>query len=136
MTGGDDHGGDAVWPALRCELGESLIWDERASVFWWVDIHQGALYRASPRERVRDRWLFGETLGHVHYAIDYLKSPEAYRLGPRVVVVGAGNVALDAASMAARNWLTRGIFKPCGLPVGMSQNGGANSSFFSRATEQ
>jgi len=47
--------------------------------------------------------LLGETLGHVYYAIDYLKSPEAYRLGRNVVVVGAGNVALDAARIAVRN---------------------------------
>jgi glutamate synthase (NADPH/NADH) small chain len=47
--------------------------------------------------------LLGETIGNVYYAIDYLKSPEAYRLGKNVVVVGAGNVALDAARMAIRN---------------------------------
>jgi glutamate synthase (NADPH/NADH) small chain len=47
--------------------------------------------------------LLGETLGNVYYAIDYLKSPEAYRLGRNVVVVGAGNVALDVARVAIRN---------------------------------
>jgi glutamate synthase (NADPH) small chain len=47
--------------------------------------------------------LLGETLGNVYFAIDYLKSPEAYRLGRDVVVVGAGNVALDAARIAIRN---------------------------------
>ncbi len=45
----------------------------------------------------------GETLGHVHYAIDYLKSPEVYRLGNRVCVIGAGNVAMDVARTALRN---------------------------------
>lgn len=44
----------------------------------------------------------GETLGNVHYAIDYLKSPEVFRLGERVVVIGAGNVAMDAARTAIR----------------------------------
>ena len=44
----------------------------------------------------------GETLGHVHYAINYLKSPESFRLGRRVAVVGAGNVAMDAARTAKR----------------------------------
>ncbi len=44
----------------------------------------------------------GETLGNVHYAIDYLKSPETYRLGENVAVIGAGNVALDAARSAIR----------------------------------
>jgi len=46
--------------------------------------------------------LLGETLGHVHFAIDYLKSPEAYRLGKKVAIVGAGNVAIDAARTAIR----------------------------------
>jgi len=46
--------------------------------------------------------LLGETLGNVYYAIDYLKSPEAYRLGKNIVIVGAGNVALDAARIAVR----------------------------------
>lgn len=45
----------------------------------------------------------GETLGHVHYAINYLKSPEAYELGRKVAVIGAGNVAMDAARTALRN---------------------------------
>ncbi|APG27836.1 dihydropyrimidine dehydrogenase [Syntrophotalea acetylenivorans] len=48
----------------------------------------------------------GETLGHVHYAINYLKSPEAYELGRKVVVIGAGNVAMDAARTALRNGAT------------------------------
>jgi glutamate synthase (NADPH/NADH) small chain len=46
--------------------------------------------------------LLGETLGNVHYATDFLKSPGAYDLGRRVAVVGAGNVALDAARVAIR----------------------------------
>ena len=44
----------------------------------------------------------GETLGHVHYAVNYLKSPEAYYLGDKVLVIGAGNVAMDAARTAKR----------------------------------
>ncbi len=48
----------------------------------------------------------GETLGHVHYAINYLKSPEAYELGKKVAVIGAGNVAMDAARTALRNGAT------------------------------
>jgi glutamate synthase (NADPH/NADH) small chain len=47
--------------------------------------------------------LKGETLGHVHYAIDYLKSPEVYHLGRRVCIIGAGNVAMDVARTALRN---------------------------------
>ena len=45
----------------------------------------------------------GETLGNVHYAIDYLKSPSVYSLGNKVAVIGAGNVAMDAARVAKRS---------------------------------
>jgi glutamate synthase (NADPH) small chain len=44
----------------------------------------------------------GESLGHVHYAIDYLKNPDVYELGNKVIVIGAGNVALDVARTALR----------------------------------
>lgn len=45
----------------------------------------------------------GESLGNVHYAIDYLKTPEIYRIGERVIVIGAGDVGMDAARTAKRN---------------------------------
>lgn len=44
----------------------------------------------------------GESLGNVHYAIDYLKNPEVYDLGEKVCVIGAGNVAMDVARTALR----------------------------------
>ena len=47
--------------------------------------------------------LLGETLGHVHFAIDYLRAPHAHELGKKVVVIGAGNVAMDAARTALRS---------------------------------
>lgn len=45
----------------------------------------------------------GETLGHVHYAIDYLKNPAVYTLGRKVCIIGAGNVAMDVARTAVRH---------------------------------
>jgi glutamate synthase (NADPH/NADH) small chain len=45
----------------------------------------------------------GESLGHVHYAIDYLKNPDIYDLGDRVCIIGAGNAAMDVARTALRN---------------------------------
>ena len=45
----------------------------------------------------------GESLGNVHFAIDYLKTPKAYDLGKKVIVVGAGNVAMDVARTVIRN---------------------------------
>lgn len=44
----------------------------------------------------------GESLGNVHYAIDYLKNPEVYNLGNKVCVIGAGNAAMDVARTAIR----------------------------------
>ncbi|NMB00732.1 MAG: NAD(P)-dependent oxidoreductase [Firmicutes bacterium] len=45
----------------------------------------------------------GESLGHVHYAIEYLRNPSVYRLGKSVAVIGAGNVAMDVARTAFRH---------------------------------
>ena len=44
----------------------------------------------------------GESLGNVHYAIDYLSNPDAYSLGETVNVIGAGNAAMDVARTALR----------------------------------
>lgn len=44
----------------------------------------------------------GESLGNVHYAIEYLRNPAVYRLGKRICVIGAGNVAMDVARTAFR----------------------------------
>ena len=45
----------------------------------------------------------GESLGNVHYAIEYLKNPNVYRLGKRVAIIGAGNVAMDVARTVLRH---------------------------------
>ncbi|MCL2106141.1 MAG: NAD(P)-dependent oxidoreductase [Oscillospiraceae bacterium] len=45
----------------------------------------------------------GESLGHVHFAIEYLRNPAVYDLGERVLVIGAGNVAMDVARTALRH---------------------------------
>lgn len=50
----------------------------------------------------------GETLGNVHFAIDYLKNPDSYNeLGEHVTVIGAGNVAMDAARTIVRKSHTK-----------------------------
>lgn len=61
-----------------------------------------AIFIATGTGRPNRLGLLGETLGHVHFAIDYLKSPGSYRLGRKVAVIGAGNVAIDAARTAVR----------------------------------
>jgi len=45
----------------------------------------------------------GESLGHVHYAIEYLRNPGVYRLGDSLSIIGAGNVAIDVARTAIRH---------------------------------
>lgn len=45
----------------------------------------------------------GETLGHVHFGINYLGSPDSFKLGQRVIVIGAGNAAMDVARTALRH---------------------------------
>lgn len=45
----------------------------------------------------------GETLGNVHFAINYLNNPSVYKLGNRVTIIGAGNAAMDVARTAVRN---------------------------------
>lgn len=45
----------------------------------------------------------GESLGHVHFGINYLGSPESFKLGQRVIVIGAGNAAMDVARTALRH---------------------------------
>lgn len=61
-----------------------------------------AVFISTGTGRPRKLGLLGETLGHVHFAVDYLKTPEAFKLGNRVAIVGAGNVAIDAARTAIR----------------------------------
>lgn len=45
----------------------------------------------------------GETLGNVHFAINYLANPDVYELGKSVNIIGAGNSAMDVARTAIRH---------------------------------
>ena len=44
----------------------------------------------------------GETFGNVFYAINYLNNPDVYDLGEKVIIIGAGNAAMDVARTAIR----------------------------------
>ncbi|MBQ9743594.1 MAG: NAD(P)-dependent oxidoreductase [Clostridia bacterium] len=44
----------------------------------------------------------GETLGNVHFAINYLTNPDVYKLGDKLTIIGAGNAAMDVARTAIR----------------------------------
>ena len=45
----------------------------------------------------------GETLGNVHYGINYLANPDSFKLGRRVAVIGVGNAAMDVARTVLRH---------------------------------
>lgn len=45
----------------------------------------------------------GESLGNVHYAINYLANPDAFVLGDRVAIIGMGNAAMDVARTILRH---------------------------------
>ena len=45
----------------------------------------------------------GETFGNVHFGINYLNNPDSYHLGETVIVIGAGNAAMDVARTALRH---------------------------------
>lgn len=45
----------------------------------------------------------GETFGNVHFAINYLNNPSVYKLGEKVIIIGAGNAAMDVARTALRS---------------------------------
>lgn len=45
----------------------------------------------------------GESLGNVHYAIDYLANPDAYDLGDTIAIIGMGNSAMDVARTVIRH---------------------------------
>ncbi len=44
----------------------------------------------------------GESLGNVHFAIDFLANPDAYHLGDNVAIIGMGNTAMDVARTLLR----------------------------------
>lgn len=68
----------------------------------FLDDGYEAIFIGSGTWRARRLHVPGESLGNVHYTIDYLQNPDVYDLGERVAVIGAGNAAMDAARTALR----------------------------------
>lgn len=81
---------------LNCHIGSNLLIEDM-----FIDGYD-AIFLAVGTAKPNRLGLLGETLGHVHFAIDYLKSPDVYELGKTVAVIGAGNVAMDVARTAIR----------------------------------
>lgn len=46
--------------------------------------------------------IIGESLGNVHFAIDFLANPAAYDLGHDIAIIGMGNTAMDVARTILR----------------------------------
>lgn len=80
----------------NCHIGSNLLLEDM-----FIDGYD-AVFLAVGTAKPNRLGLLGETLGHVHFAIDFLKSPKAYDLGKTVAVIGAGNVAMDVARTALR----------------------------------
>ena len=80
----------------NCHIGTNLLLEDM-----FIDGYD-AIFLAVGTAKPNRLGLLGETLGHVHFAVDFLKAPEAYDLGKTVAVIGAGNVAMDVARTALR----------------------------------
>ena len=80
----------------NCHIGSNILIEDM-----FIDGYD-AIFLAVGTAKPNRLGLIGETLGHVHFADDFLKSPRVYDLGKTVAVIGAGNVAMDAARTAIR----------------------------------
>lgn len=82
FRGGMDIGGDITLDSLR-ERFDAILITAGASIPRKLDIP-------------------GEENPDIIYALDYLKDPGAYSLGKKVLVIGGGNVTMDACRTARR----------------------------------
>lgn len=64
----------------------------------------------------------GESLGNVHFAIDYLANPDAYDLGDNIAIIGMGNSAMDVARTALRKGARTVTLYARGLTSNASQH--------------
>lgn len=80
----------------NCHIGSNLLLEDM-----FIDGYD-AIFLAVGTAKPNRLGLLGETLGHVHFAIDFLKAPNVYDLGKTVAVIGAGNVAMDVARSSLR----------------------------------
>ena len=64
----------------------------------------------------------GESLGNVHFAIDYLVNPDVYELGDKVAIIGVGNSAMDVARTALRHGAKEVILYARGTHISASKH--------------
>ena len=65
----------------------------------------GAVFIGTGTWNPRKLGIKGESLGNVHFAVDYLRSPDNFHVGKKVYIIGAGNVAVDVG----RTMLRKGV---------------------------
>ncbi len=61
-------------------------------------------------EKPRALHIPGENMSHVHNALHYLEDPDRIALGKETIVIGGGNVAMDAARTALRHGVRTTIY--------------------------
>lgn len=111
----------------NCHIGSNLLIDDM-----FIDGYD-AIFLAVGTAKPNRLGLLGETLGNVHFAIDYLKAPEAHELGKTVVVIGVGNVAMDVARTALRQ---EGVERVIALNNRRAEDVTATKLEFSEALEE
>ena len=119
-------------------IGASLVVDEL-----FRDDYQ-AVFLGTGVWRPNKMGIKGESLGHVHFAIEYLRNPGVYNLGKRVAIIGAGNVAMDVARTILRHG-SREVYIICNkgestitardVEVEYAKIDGVKFEFFKTATE-
>ncbi len=62
-----------------------------------------AVFIGTGAEKPRILDIEGESLGNVHFGLNYLANPHGHKLGDTVAVIGMGNAAIDVARTALRN---------------------------------
>lgn len=111
----------------NCHIGSNLLLEDM-----FIDGYD-AIFLAVGTAKPNRLGLLGETLGHVHFAIDFLKAPSVYELGKTVAVIGAGNVAMDVARTALRQ---RGVEKVIVVNNRREEDVTATKQEFFEATEE
>ena len=62
-----------------------------------------SIFIGTGAEKPRTLDIEGESLGNVHFGLNYLANPQGHKLGDTVAVIGMGNAAIDVARTALRN---------------------------------
>lgn len=87
----------------NCEIGKDLTIKELSSSHDFVFIATGA-------EKSLSLGIPGEDSPMVVDALQYLKNPDSFNLGKKVIIIGGGNVAMDSCRTAARRGVESWVY--------------------------